>query len=67
MRRAADRSYALLRRDPNHPSLQFKRVGPRYWSVRVTLDYRAVAVRRDADVVWFWIGPHAEYDRLLRR
>jgi hypothetical protein len=45
VRRLADANYALLKRDPRHPSLQFKKVG-RYWSVRVGLRYRALAVER---------------------
>ena len=40
IRKLADANYALLKRDPRHPSLQFKKVG-RYWSVRVGLRYRA--------------------------
>lgn len=63
IQRLADESYELLRVDPQHPSLHFKKMG-RYWSVRVGLHYRALAVRHESDVVWFWIGPHAEYDRL---
>lgn len=52
-----------------HPGLGFKRVGLRrpVYSVRVSKDYRALGVLDDGDIVWFWIGPHHEYDRLLRR
>ncbi len=46
VRRLADESYRLLRRDPKHPSLHFKRIG-RFWSVRVGLNYRALAVERE--------------------
>jgi len=60
----ADQSYRLLKQNPQHPSLHFKQVG-RYWSVRVGFHYRALAVEQGEDVVWFWIGPHAEYDRLI--
>jgi len=59
----ADENYTLLKTDERHPGLQFKKVG-RFWSVRVGLHYRALAVQHDDDVVWFWIGHHAEYDRL---
>lgn len=54
-------------RDPAHPSLQFKRVHAKepIYSVRVGLGWRAVGVRSDDTVVWFWIGSHAEYDNLL--
>ena len=64
VRQLADRCYALLRQDPHHPSLHFKKVG-RLWSVRVGLHYRALGVENGPDLVWFWIGTHAEYDRLL--
>ena len=64
VRRLADESYHLLREDSRCPSLHFKKIG-RFWTVRVGLHYRALAVQREADVVWFWVGPHAEYDRLI--
>jgi hypothetical protein len=54
-------------RDSSHPSLQFKRVhaSEPIYSVRAGLGWRAVGVRSDDAMVWFWIGSHAEYDRLL--
>jgi hypothetical protein len=61
----ANRAYALLQRDPYHPSLHLKKVG-RFWSARVTLDIRAVAVADGPQLAWFWIGPHDEYDRLIK-
>jgi hypothetical protein len=64
VRQLADRCYATLRHDPRHPSLHLKQVG-RFWSVRVGLHYRALAVQSGADLVWFWIGSHAEYDQLI--
>ena len=66
VRQLADRCYALLHQDPHHPSLHFKKVGP-LWSVRVGLHYRALAVENGPDIAWFWIGTHAEYDRLVGR
>jgi hypothetical protein len=62
--RSADKSFALLRENPLHPSLHFKQVG-RYWSARIGLDHRALALRSGDEVIWFWIGTHAEYDRLI--
>jgi hypothetical protein len=64
IRKLADANFDLLKRDPRHPSLQFKKVG-RYWSVRIGLRYRALAVETDGAYLWFWIGPHADYDRLI--
>ena len=64
VRKLADANFELLKRDPRHPSLQFKKVG-RYWSVRVGLRYRALAVETDGGYVWLWIGSHADYDRWI--
>ncbi|WP_456723383.1 MULTISPECIES: ParE family toxin-like protein [unclassified Bradyrhizobium] len=64
IRELADANFALLKRNPRHPSLQFKKVG-RFWSVRVGLRHRALAVEADDGYLWFWIGSHADYDRLI--
>ena len=64
VRETADRSYALLKQDPHHPSLHFKKIG-KLWSVRVGLHHRALAAEKDGDLVWFWIGSHSEYDQLI--
>lgn len=60
----ADKNFALLKQDPNHPSLRFKKVG-NFWSARVGLRFRVIAKERAEGLVWFWIGPHDEYERLL--
>jgi hypothetical protein len=65
VRNLADKNFALLKSEPRHPSLHFKRVG-KLWSARVGLHYRALATEVDGDLVWFWIGSHAEYDRLTK-
>ena len=64
-RSQADKSFALLKQNPSHPSLHFKKVG-RYWSVRVGLHYRALAVQKQDELAWFWIGSHDEYQKILR-
>lgn len=62
----ARKNYELLRRDSGHPSLQYKSVnGSRYRSVRVGIHYRALGMPVPDGVLWFWIGTHTEYDRLL--
>ena len=63
-RRLADKNFELLKADPRHPSLRFKKVG-KYRSVRVGLRHRALAVETSEGLVWFWIGNHPDYDRLL--
>jgi hypothetical protein len=64
VRAIADKQYALLRENPSHPSLHFKKVG-KLWSARVNDRMRALAVPDGEDFVWFWIGDHKEYDRLV--
>lgn len=64
IRHLADENFKLLKDNPRHPSLRFKNVG-RFWSARVGAHYRALAVKEDSDLVWFWIGHHTEYDRLI--
>jgi len=62
----ARRHYALLKQDPVHPSLHFKPVrAGQFRSIRIGLHYRALGVPVPEGVQWFWIGTHAEYDRLL--
>ncbi len=63
----ARKAYRLFRENPRHPSLQFKRVHhvERLYAARVTLGYRALGLLEDDQILWFWIGSHAEYDRLL--
>jgi hypothetical protein len=67
VRRQAQRTYELFRADPRHPSLRFKKVDDQsnVYSVRIGLGYRALGIMDGSSVVWFWIGSHAECDRLL--
>ncbi len=62
----ADKNYRFLEQDPFYPSLHFKRVGE-FWSVRVSQDYRALALEEAGGLYWFWISPHDEYDKILSR
>lgn len=64
IKQLSDANFALLKQNPRHPSLHFKQIG-QFWSVRVGLHYRALGVSIPGGVVWFWIGTHSEYDRLI--
>ena len=68
VQRQAREAYELFRENPRHPSLRFKKVHANrpIHSVRVCLGYRALGVVQDDVVVWFWIGSHADYDKLLK-
>lgn len=63
----ADRAYQLFRQNPSHPGLNFKKVDEErnIYSARIGLGYRALGQIDGSDIIWFWIGPHAEYDKLL--
>lgn len=65
VRAIADQNFRLLEQDPRHPSLHFKKVG-KAWSVRIGLRHRALAVEIEGGFLWFWIGSHEDYDRLLK-
>lgn len=64
IQKLADKSYELLKHDPHHPSIRFKKVGG-FWSARIGRHYRALAIEDGNDLVWFWIGHHSEYDFLI--
>lgn len=64
VRGLADKNFLLLRADPKHPSLHFKRLGA-FWSVRVGAHYRALGTDIEGGVLWIWIGTHHEYDRIV--
>ena len=68
VQRRAREAHRLFSRDPSHPSLHFKTVHSTrpIYSARIGLGYRALGVRTGDEVVWFWIGSHADYDQLLK-
>lgn len=69
VQRQAREAYRLFRQNPGHPGLRFKQVhaDPPTYSARVGIGYRAVGVLDEDTVVWFWIGSHADYDKLLKQ
>ncbi len=69
VQRDARQAYKQFAKNPNHPSLRFKRVHdiePLY-SVRINRDYRAVGLLEDDEITWDWIGSHTDYDHFLSR
>jgi hypothetical protein len=67
VQKKARRAYELFEQNPQHPSLHFKKVHPTepLYSARVSLNHRALGMRDGNEIVWFWIGPHDEYERLI--
>jgi hypothetical protein len=64
VRELADKNFALLKLDARHPSLRFKKIG-HYYSARVGLAHRAPGVAIPDGILWFWIGHHSGYDKLI--
>jgi hypothetical protein len=67
IQRRAREAYARWHDNPAHPALQFKKVHDTkpIYSVRIALGWRAVGILEGEEMIWFWIGPHSEYDRLV--
>jgi mRNA-degrading endonuclease RelE of RelBE toxin-antitoxin system len=62
-------AYRQFKEDPSYPSLRFKKVHPvlPIYSARISKSYRAIGQLDGDTVIWFWVGSHAEYDRLLEQ
>ena len=69
VRRQARDAYARWHENPAHPSLQYKKIHATQaiYSVRIALGWRAIGLLEGDEMIWFWIGSHAEYDTLLSR
>lgn len=63
----ANKNFQIFQRNPFHPSLQFKEIKRGIWSVRVGRHYRSLAKRRPDCWIWFWIGTHEDYNKLVKR
>lgn len=64
VREIADKNFQLLKSDSRHPSLHLKRIGT-VWSVRIGDRYRALGHDVTGGIQWFWIGSHADYDKIV--
>lgn len=72
VQREARNAYRDFRTDPGMPGLNFEAVTPKriVWSVRITGQYRALGARKAESpdlIVWFWIGTHNDYDKLINQ
>lgn len=62
-------AYRQFQKEPSYPSLRFKKAHPELpiYSARISKSYRAVDQLDGDTVIWFWVGSHADYDRLLEQ
>ncbi len=65
VQKVSKKNFELLKTNPMHPSLHFKKVG-KLWSVRSGINHRALAVEDGDDFIWVWIGTHSEYERMIK-
>ena len=68
IQKQAKEAYLKFEKDPYYPGLRFKRVHSKrpIYAVRISRNYRALCVQRENELIWFWIGSHADYDKLLK-
>ncbi len=64
IKKLANKNFDLLKNNPHHPSLHLKKVG-KYWSIRVSRKYRAIGIEIEEGIIWFWIGKHSEYEKII--
>jgi mRNA-degrading endonuclease RelE of RelBE toxin-antitoxin system len=62
----AKKQFELLKENSSHPSLHFKKLG-KFWSVRISDFYRALAIKDEDDYIWVWIGTHDDYEKMIKR
>lgn len=69
IKRKAKGAYRLFLDNPRHPGLRYKQVHAAMpvYSVRITIEYRAVGIIQNGTMIWFWIGKHDEYERMIAR
>jgi hypothetical protein len=67
VKKQARKAYRLWKANPNHPSLQFKPVSRsgKTFSVRISGSWRVLGFKQNNSIYWYWIGSHAEYDKIL--
>ena len=69
IKKKAKRVYETFLKNPDHPSLHFKQIYSKrsIYSVRISKSYRALGVIEDKNIIWFWIGSHSDYDKLIKK
>ena len=60
----ADKAFNLLKNNSNHPSLHLKKIKI-YYSARIDIKYRVLGIEIQEGILWFWIGTHTEYDKIV--
>jgi hypothetical protein len=64
IRELARKNFELLKQNPSHPSLHLKKIGD-FVLARVGSSYRVLGRNVPDGILWFWIGSHADYDKII--
>tara|TARA_B100000959_G_C14989675_1_gene627218 strand:+ start:3310 stop:3579 length:270 start_codon:yes stop_codon:yes gene_type:complete len=69
IQKQAVEAYKTWKTNPNHPGLHFKSIqsSESIYSVRISLGYRALGLKDENTITWFWIGSHSGYEKLISR
>ncbi len=69
IRGQAKDAYTQFKKNPYHSGLHFKQVHAALpvYSARISLDYRAVGVLKNNEIVWFWVGSHSDYNKIVKQ
>lgn len=64
----ARNKYELWKNNPYHNSLRYRKItnSEQVFPIRISEGYRALGVKKDETMIWFWIGSHSEYVELVR-
>jgi hypothetical protein len=67
IKKQAKDSYKIFQINPYYPGLRFKQIHSTrpIFSIRITKNYRAIGVIQRNAIIWFWVGSHADYERML--
>lgn len=65
----AREAYKNWRANPHLPSLAFKQIAGIHntYSIRIGRGYRALGVKAENKMIWFWIGSHEEYNNIINQ
>ena len=68
VQKQAREAYLTWMRNPWQPNLQFKQIHATrpIFSARIGIDWRAVCIRSGDTAIWYFIGSHADYDKLIK-
>ena len=68
LKKEAKKAFAMFQENPSYPSLRFKKIHSKepIYSIRITKDCRAVGIKKDNEIIWFWVGKHSDYEKIIK-